>query len=190
MAKGKISTKNVIFIVIIALMVIPQTRQQIQIVLHTVIAKLSPSVEKSEDYKQVSSYNWQLQDIESDSFQLNKTKGKIIFVNMWATWCPPCIAEMPSIQELYNDYSDKIEFVIVSNEKQEVIKKFLEKKNYNFKTYTPLSRAPETFNVSSIPRTFLIDSEGNIIIDESGAANWNSETVRNTIDKLLKDNLL
>jgi thiol-disulfide isomerase/thioredoxin len=190
MKKRKFPIKNIFFLAVITLLIIPQTRQQIQIALHTVLAKLSPSVEKDDAIEQVSSYKWKLQDLDGNNFQFGEAKGKVTFVNIWATWCPPCIAEMPSIQELYNDYSNKIEFVIVSNEKQEVVKKFLEKKNYNFKTYTPLSRAPETFNVSSIPRTFLIDNDGNIIIDESGAANWNSETVRNTIDKLLKDNLL
>ncbi|AUC82001.1 TlpA disulfide reductase family protein [Lacinutrix sp. Bg11-31] len=186
MAKRKISTKNIIFIIIIALLIIPQTRQQIQIALHIVIAKSSPSVEKEDALEKVSSYNWQLQDLEGNSFQLDQAKGKVTLVNIWATWCPPCIAEMPSLQDLYNDYSDKIEFVLVSNEKQEVIKTFLKKKNYNLKIYSPLTEAPETFNVSSIPRTFLLDREGNIIIDESGAANWNSETVRNTIDELIK----
>lgn len=186
MAKPKISFKNIIFIVIIALLIIPQTRQPIQIGLHTIISKISPSLEKEDALKQISSYNWQLLDLEGNNFKLDNAKGKVTLVNIWATWCPPCIAEMPSIQELYNDYGDKIEFVLVSNEKQDVVKKFLEKKNYKLKTYTPLSKAPETFSVRSIPRTFLLDKQGNIIIDESGAANWNSETVRNTIDDLLK----
>lgn len=186
MAKRKIPTKNIIFIVIIALLIIPQTRQQIQIALHSIIAKLSPNIKKDDTIEQVSSYNWELQDLEGNSFHLDNTKGKVTLVNIWATWCPPCIAEMPSIQALNNDYNDKIEFVLVSNEKEEVIKKFLKEKNYNLEIFIPQSKAPETFNVSSIPRTFLIDRNGNIIIDKSGAANWNSETVRNTIDELIK----
>src|SRR5690606_41085549 len=61
---------------------------------------------------------------------------------------------------------------------------FLEKKQYTFEVYRPASNYPAIFDVTSIPRTFLIDKEGNIIIDETGATNWNSETVRNTIDGL------
>jgi thiol-disulfide isomerase/thioredoxin len=186
MAKLKISVKNIFFLVIIALLIIPQSRQQIQIALHTVIAKLSPSIEKDNDIEQVSDYNWQLEDLNGNSFHLDTVKGSVALINIWATWCPPCIAEMPSIQALYNDYNDKIKFVLVSNENQEVIQKFLKEKNYNFSSFTPKSKAPETFNASSIPRTFLIDREGNIIIDKSGAANWNSETVRKTIDELIK----
>ncbi|MGB1211384.1 MAG: TlpA family protein disulfide reductase [Lacinutrix venerupis] len=187
MIKRNISIKNIFFLILIALLIIPQTRQQIQIALHTMIAKINPSLEKEDEVAKISSYNWKLKDLEGNSVDLNQVKGKVVFVNMWATWCPPCIAEMPSIQKLYNDYKDKIEFVLVSNEKQATIKSFLEKKNYNFNTFIPQTQIPQTFNVKSIPRTFLIDKEGNIIIDESGAANWNSQMVRNTIDKLLKD---
>ncbi|WP_034057659.1 TlpA family protein disulfide reductase [Lacinutrix jangbogonensis] len=187
MATRKVSAKNIIFIVIIALLIIPQSRQQIQIAIHTIMAKVSPSVEKNNAREQVSSYNWKLRDLEGNSYHLDQAKGKVTLVNMWATWCPPCIAEIPSLQALYKDYSDKIEFILVSDEAQEVIEAFLKKNNYNLKIYSPLSEAPETFNVKSIPRTFLLDRNGNIIIDESGAANWNSETVRNTIDELLKN---
>ncbi|MCL7763883.1 TlpA family protein disulfide reductase [Polaribacter sp. Z014] len=186
MIKNKSTIKNIVYVIIIGLLIIPKTRQQIQIGLQTVIAKLSPSIEKADEAKLVSGYNWKLIDLEGNTYNFNEAKGKVILVNFWATWCPPCIAEMPSIQELYTDYSDKIEFVLVSNETQEVINSFLKKKNYNFKTYRPLTAPPTTFNVKSIPRTFLLNKEGQIIIDESGAANWNSEKVRATIDELLK----
>ena len=186
MEKKKSTIKNIVFVIIIGLLIIPKTRQQIQIGLQTVIAKLSPSIEKAEDAKLVSDYNWKLIDLEGNTFNFNEAKGKVILVNIWATWCPPCIAEMPSIQALYNDYGDKIEFVLVSNESQEVITSFLKKKNYSFKAYKSLTAPPTTFNVKSIPRTFLLNKEGQIIIDESGAANWNSEKVRATIDELLK----
>jgi thiol-disulfide isomerase/thioredoxin len=186
MIKNKSTIKNIVYVIIIVLLIIPKTRQQIQIGLQTVIAKLSPSIEKADDAELVSGYNWKLIGLEGNTYNFNKAKGKVILVNFWATWCPPCIAEMPSIQALYNGYSDKIEFILVSNESQDVITSFLKKKNYNLKIYRPLTQPPTTFNAKSIPRTFLLDKDGKIIIDESGAANWNSEKVRATIDELLK----
>ena len=63
---------------------------------------------------------------------------------------------------------------------------FLDKNNYSFKTLKTLESPTSTqFNVTSIPRTFLISKSGEIVIDKTGAANWNSEDVRKTIDKLL-----
>ena len=177
---------NIIFLVIIALILIPQTRQPIQIVLHKGLALFSPSIEDESELKTITNYNWRLKDINGNAYNFNQSEGKVVLVNFWATWCPPCIAEMPSMQELYNDYSDKVDFVFVSDEKQDVLKSFLSKKNYSFNVYMP-SEAPKIklFEVRSIPRTFLLNKRGNIIIDKSGAANWNSDTVRDKIDALL-----
>jgi hypothetical protein len=89
------------------------------------------------------------------------------------------------MQLLYDDYKDKIEFVFVSNETFLVINEFINKNGYNFEVYNPITRYPELFNVTSIPRTFLINKDGSIVIDKTGAANWNSEKIRETIDTLL-----
>ena len=186
MKNKKVSIKNIIFLVIILLLIIPQTRQPIQVLLHKGFALFSPSIENESNRVEVSSYNWELEDLNGNTFNFNEMKGNVVLVNIWATWCPPCIAEMPSLQELSNDYKDKIDFVFVSSEKQAVLEQFLKKNNYSLDVYIPKTEAPETFNVRSIPRTFLIDQKGNIIIDKSGAANWNSDKVRATIDKLLK----
>lgn len=180
----RFSIKNIIFFVIVILLLVPQSRQQIQIVLHKGFAMFSPS--KTNEIEQISSYNWKLKDLDGNTFDFSDSKGKVTLVNIWATWCPPCIAEMPSIQALSDDYKDKISIVLVSKEKQGVLKNFLKKEDYQLQVYTPITTFPKTFKVWSIPRTFLLDKEGNIIIDESGAANWNSEQVRNTIDELLK----
>lgn len=178
--------KNIIFLVIIALFIIPQTRQPIQIFLQKGLALFSPSTIDNTKQITLTDYRWKLKDIHGNILNFEALKEKIVLVNFWATWCPPCIAEMPSMQLLYNDYKDKIEFVFVSNESPTVINQFLEKKNYSFKVYNPVTAYPESFDVKSIPRTFLIDKKGHIVIDENGAANWNSESVRSTIDNLLK----
>jgi len=181
----KIKRKNLLFLVVIALLIIPQTRQPIQVFLNKGLALFSPSVIDLEDRKVIENYNWQLEDSEGNIFNYATTQNKVVLINFWATWCPPCIAEMPSLEKLHKDYKDKIVFLLVSNEDKEKVSKFITKNNYGFKVYKPLTQYPEVFNVSSIPRTFLIDKNGNIVIDKTGASNWNSEKVRTTIDKLL-----
>ena len=182
---SKPKRKNIIFLIIIALLIIPQTRQPIQVLLNKGLALFSPSVIDSEDRKVLDNNNWQLEDLEGKAFDYSSTQNKVVLINFWATWCPPCIAEMPSLEKLHNDYKDKIVFLFVSNEDDEIISKFVEKNEYNFKVHRSISEYPKDFNVSSIPRTFLIDKKGNIVIDKTGAANWNSKKVRNQIDKLL-----
>ncbi len=172
---------------IIVVLIIPQTRKPIQVLLQKGVMLIrKPSIEKKEASVKLTEYNWNLIDGTNAGYNLQEAKGKVILINFWATWCPPCIAEMPSLQRLYDDYKDKVVFLFVTNEELSDITPFLEKKQYTFEVYRPTSNYPAIFDVTSIPRTFLIDKEGNIIIDESGATNWNSETVRSTIDGLLK----
>ncbi|WP_299552991.1 TlpA disulfide reductase family protein [Seonamhaeicola sp.] len=178
--------KDILFLVIVAVLIIPQTRKPVQIFINKGLALISPSVLSDEKQKDLTTYNWELKDNQGDLFNFNQTKGHIVLVNFWATWCPPCIAEMPSLQELYNDYSDKIDFIFVTDEKFSVVDAFLEKNDYTFKVYRPVSNEGALFKVNSIPRTFLIDKTGKIIIDKTGAANWNSSTIRETIDKLMQ----
>ena len=181
----KIKLKNVLYFVIIALMIIPQTRKPIQVMLHKGLALFSPSVEAEEDTVFINYTSWQLQDAKGNVVDFKDFKGKVVLINFWATWCPPCIAEMPNLQKLHDAYKDKVVFLFVSNEKKEVINSFVSKNTYSFNVYTPLSTSSE-FEISSIPRTFLINKEGKIIIDKEGAANWNSEKVREILDDLLK----
>ena len=116
----------------------------------------------------------------------SEAKGKVIVINFWATWCPPCIAEMPALEALYEVFKDKeVVFLFVSNEEEEVISNFIDKNEYHFPVYSSLTSYPETFNVTAIPRTFVLDKEGYIVVDKTGAANWNSETVRQQIEALI-----
>jgi len=184
---SKSQRNNLIFLAVIALLIIPQTRQPIQVILHKGLSLFGPSVIDSEDRTVLDSYNWQLEDIKGNKFNYASTQGKAVLINFWATWCPPCIAEMPSLEKLHNDYKDKIVFLFVSNEDEEKISKFVIKNKYNFNVYKPKSEYPKYFNVRSIPRTFLIDKNGFIVIDKTGASNWNSNKVRAIIDQLLAE---
>ncbi len=181
---NKKNVSNAIFVILLILFFIPNTRGMMQIFL-TRIFSFSPGVIQVEDRKQVMSYNWKLHGVNTESIDFAASKNKVILINYWATWCPPCIAEMPSLQELYNDYHEKVVFLFVTNEVDEDISKFMDAKQYNYPVYRSLSEHPEPFVNNPIPQTYLIDKKGNIVIDKSNAANWNSDKVRETIDNLL-----
>jgi thiol-disulfide isomerase/thioredoxin len=184
---SKSQRNNIIFLVVIALLIIPQTRKPIQIALHKGLALFGPSVVKEKDRVVLTDYTWELMDVDNARLRFEESRGEVVLVNLWATWCPPCIAEMPSIQKLHNDYRDKIRFVLVSDEKQDIVKKFLQKNDYDLNSYRPLSETPQLLQSRSIPRTFLIDRNGEIVIDKSGAADWNSGKVRDQVDLLLSN---
>lgn len=148
----------------------------------------SPSVEKVEERIALDTYDLSLKGIVSaDDINLKSLKGKVVFINYWATWCPPCIGEMPMINNLYTDYKDKLIFLFVTTDEKEKIEKFYAKNDYNFPTYHQLSAPPEQLEVSTIPTTYILDKEGKLALSEYGAANWNSDKVRSLLDKLISE---
>ena len=186
MSKSKNSKiSNIIFVVFIGLLIIPQTRQPIQVFLQKGLALFGPSVADKSDQEQLDTYQWNLTDLNGVPYDFKSAEGQVVLVNFWATWCPPCIAEMPSLVALHEDYKDKIQFLFVSNEDKADIEAFLEKRAFNIPVHQSISAVPEALNTSSIPRTLLLSKDGSIVIDKTGASNWNSDTVRETVDNLL-----
>lgn len=175
---------NILIGVIILAFIIPGTRKPIQIFFNKIFS-FSPSVTSEDDRKSIASFEWVLEKNNKDRANLSDSEGKVVLINFWATWCPPCIAEMPSFQELYNDYQDKITFLFVSSEDHETVRGYLNRKSFTLPAYRPLSQPPAPMNGNTLPTTYLLDKEGNIVIQKVGAADWNSQSVRQTIDGLL-----
>ncbi len=178
---------NIIFVVFIVLMIIPQTRMQLQVGANKIKALFSPSVEYNSENKKLSNFNWSLMDRDSNALEFESLKGQVIFVNLWATWCAPCVAEMPVMNDLYTDYKDKVNFLFVSNENSDKVKEFIKKKDFQLSTYQPLSAYPTDLTSKTIPATFIIGKDGTIHVEEKGVANWNSEGVRKLLDQLVAE---
>jgi thiol-disulfide isomerase/thioredoxin len=172
---------NVLWGIFIILLFVPQTGTPIKVFINRLIS-FSPSVEDVEDRKTLEDYNWKLMNLEGDVVDFEEFKGKKIVVNFWATWCPPCIAEMPSMQALYDDSKDKAVFVFVTNDDRAAIDKFIAKRNYNLPIYQALSASPTLLKGNSIPTTFVIDESGAVLIEKTGSADWNSKEVRALLD--------
>ena len=136
-------------------------------------------------------YNMTFHDAGGKEVKLAHYKNKVVFLNFWATWCPPCIAEMPDIQDLYADMEQKgIVFVMVSmDENPEKAKSFLKKKGFQFPVYFPASQIPQEFSSNSIPTTFVIDPQGNIRFKKMGMANYDTQDFRNFLISLQKEEL-
>ena len=132
-------------------------------------------------------YTWLLTNSAGQISNLSDYKGKVIFLNFWATWCPPCVGEMPGIQQLYDKFkdNDQIVFLLVSNESVETINQFIKKKKYSFPVYSAREQSPEAFSSNSIPTTFVISPGGDIVVKEVGAVNWGGSKMEEIIRNLL-----
>ena len=116
----------------------------------------------------------QLLDLEGNAINLEDYRGKVIFLNFWATWCKPCIAEMPSIEKLSKELGeDGFVFLAASDEKMEKIQRFAEKYPFDFQ-YVQLKTNVYQLGLSVLPTTYIIDSEGEIVDKIVGAREWDS----------------
>jgi len=185
---NKLRWSDILFGIFVVLLLIPQTRRPIQVAVNK--AKLwvwSPSVEGSDDRVQLSPFDYKVQNLNGEVTQHRIGDGQITFLSFWATWCAPCLAELPSIQKLYQDYGNRVNFVLVTREDTAMVQAFMAQKDYELPVYFPRSQVPEVLQSNSLPTNYLIDGRGQVLIAETGAANWNSQKVRVLLDGLLNE---
>ena len=137
---------------------------------------------------QDSDLDIELKGINAPNTNLKTLKGnKLIFLNFWGTWCPPCREEWPSIQKLYEGKKDKIDFVLIAmQDEEEKVRKFMADNKYTAPVYiaqTPISNnvLPKVF-----PTTFLLDKNGRILLKEDASKDWNSKSTHEFIDTFTK----
>lgn len=188
MKKSKLRLNNILFLLFCVLLIIPQTRSFIQIGLNKIkVAVWSPSIEAVEDQNQLPSFTYAVTDLMGNDTTFTIGNGKVMFISYWATWCPPCLAELPSIQSLYKAYGDRVIFLLLTTEDPVVVTRFMRKKGYELPVYFSRMDTPAVLKERTIPTNFVINAQGKIIIKETGAANWNSTKVRVLLDGLLEE---
>ena len=151
---------------------------------------MSPDLKIPEEDKGAAAYDFTLLTASGDTFDFEDLRGKVVFLNFWASWCAPCIAEMPSIQKLYDAYHDNpdVAFVMISLDRErDKALAFVDKKGFTFPIYTPdySSGIPNIYEAPSIPTTFVLNKKGFIDTKKVGMANYNTDKFRRYIDKLL-----
>ena len=121
---------------------------------------------------------------------LSGLRGKVVFLNFWATWCGPCRMEMPSMEILYGKYRDKGLEIFAVNilEKEPEVLAFMDSNGLSFPAALDLDgRIAASYGIQSIPTSFLIDREGNIIARLIGSINWDTPKVHAAFEELLKE---
>ncbi|WP_456866130.1 TlpA family protein disulfide reductase [Galbibacter sp. BG1] len=130
-------------------------------------------------------YNLKLTDRDGNVHSLEEFNGKVIFLNFWATWCPPCVAEMPSIDKLHEEMGDDVPFVLLSfDDDFEKAKAFDKRKGYDLPIYAPASNLPVMFQLSALPTTYVIDAKGNLALTHKGMADYSDPEFKNFLNSL------
>lgn len=134
------------------------------------------------------SYDFTLRGLDGRLLDASQLRGKVLFVNMWATWCGPCRIEMPSIQQLYEDTdTTSVVFLMISVDRQgdrEKVEKYIGNHGFTFPVYTPVGALPEMLDVPSIPTTMVVSPDGKIAMQKAGAANYDTRRFRKFLQGL------
>ncbi len=141
---------------------------------------------KKEDDSAIQATDLKLTDMNGDPVDLTKLQGKTIFVNFWATWCKPCVKEMPSIASLQTQLAGKnIEFFFASDEEVDKIQKFAvsRKMDLNFVRV----ENPESLGIQALPTTFIFDGDGNMVFSEVGFRKWDDPATIEMVTKLINE---
>ncbi|MGJ1432153.1 TlpA family protein disulfide reductase [Sphingobacterium spiritivorum] len=126
---------------------------------------------------------------KGEKIVLKDIRNKVIFINMWAKWCPPCKREMPSLNKLYNKLKSNPDLVFIMMDVDGKLKKsdsYIKAMGFSLPNYSVEGNLPEEFNTNSIPTTIIIDKSGKMVTKHIGAVDFNHPEMLPFIQNLLK----
>lgn len=133
--------------------------------------------------------NITFQNTDGEILNLSDQKGKVIFMNFWATWCPPCIAEMPSVNELYEKLKNNKNIIFIMVDADHDFSKsvpFMNKHQFTLPLYEANSEIPGNLLSGSIPTTMIFDKNGQLVFRHEGAGDYSSIKVTDYLLKLAR----
>lgn len=156
------------------------------------IGFFQPEISQTTAFKetQPSIADVQFIDVNGQQVNLSSLNGKVVFINFWATWCPPCIAEMPSINAFYQKFKDNPNVVFLMVDVDGNFKKsekFMQRRNFDLKVWNAASSIPETYLGGSIPTTVILDKQGRLVFRHEGGADYENKDFQESINKLALD---
>lgn len=175
---------NVLLIFIIVLIFTPGLRSSLMS--YFIQFNLSePEMTMSHKEIAPSTKNWTFVDIHSkEKIMLKDLENKTVFINVWATWCGPCVAEMGYLKKLYRKMGDQVYFILVSKENPKKIQSFAEERFPELPIYFTRKIPPQQ-RISAYPTTLIIDNN-EIVFEKKGAARWDQENVQQFLQKLVE----
>lgn len=142
----------------------------------------------NEESKQVGTpVTLRFTDIKGDELNTRSLKGKVVFINFWATWCLPCKVEMPSINKLKESFkgNHEIEFITVDVDGElQKSAAYLDKKGWDLPVFA-IREMPANIKLTSIPTTLILNKNGNVASYEAGALNYATTRVKKALEKLI-----
>lgn len=133
----------------------------------------------------------ELIDANRNTLKLSDLKGSVIFVNFWSTWCTSCVDEIPSIEILFDKFSQNNKFrmvTIIFKDNETNVFNFMKQNAYSFPVYfNPDDSAARKFGITGVPETFIIDKKGILRNKIIGPQQWDSPSILNAMEALINE---
>jgi thiol-disulfide isomerase/thioredoxin len=123
-------------------------------------------------------YDWRLTTLAGQPVSLSDYRGEVIVINVWATWCAPCVREIESFARLSDALGDApVTILLVSPERAEPVRRFARRYRYDQPFLLESAPMPAAFDLRALPTTYVIDRDGRIVLKQRGAADWGATAV-------------
>ncbi|MGX5683033.1 TlpA family protein disulfide reductase [Chryseobacterium cucumeris] len=153
-------------------------------------SSISEPQKKQNNAAKVSYAGWMLKNEEGKIVDTSALQNKVVFINFWASWCPPCRAEFPSVQKLYDRYKSNPDMVFLTVNLDDTPapgKSYLKEKGFTVPFLTPAGNIPDVLYSGSLPTTVVLDKKGEIRLHHKGVADYSKDSFYKQIDELLKE---
>ncbi len=123
-------------------------------------------------------YEWRIRPLDGRPTTLDAFRGRVLFINLWASWCTPCIREMGSIERLRKRLADAdVTFLVVAAEGERPVRRFLRRYPYDLPIYLEEEPIPSAFGLRGLPTSWVVDPQGRIVLLRHGEAVWDTDEV-------------
>ena len=142
------------------------------------VGLFKPKIEKSLTNTTPEALSFTYRDAAGNNFTSENLKGKVVFINFWATWCPPCRAEMPSLEAMYQQFKNDENYAFIFINEDEAIskaEKYLAENNFTMPLLVRTSDFPSTLYSGTLPTTLILNKEGVLVMKHTGVGNYSAE---------------
>lgn len=123
-------------------------------------------------------FDWRIRPLEGEPMTLAEFRGKTLFINLWATWCTPCVRELASIERLRDRLDDTaVVFLAIAPQGEGPVERFVRAHGYDLPFYLEIQRTPPVFGARGLPTTWVVDPRGRIVLLRHGEAVWDTPEI-------------